>query len=159
MLLPFLLKQHRTWKNCKLRIFSVAQPEDNSIQMKKDLKTFLYHLRIEADVDVVELDDSAISEYTYERTLLMEQRNEMLKEMRVSDKRKGKMLETVIDKSRADPDANTGSGSLGTSGNGKSPSKVTFSEEDLLQQDMSEQLEKDKANDQPDATGPSLSVP
>ena len=45
MLLPFLLKQHRTWKNCKLRIFSVAQPEDNSIQMKKDLKTFLYHLR------------------------------------------------------------------------------------------------------------------
>ena len=45
MLLPFLLKQHRTWKNCKLRIFSVAQPDDNSIQIKKDLKTFLYHLR------------------------------------------------------------------------------------------------------------------
>merc|ERR1712241_494063 len=68
-----------------------------------DLNTFLYHLRIEADVDVVELDDSAISEYTYERTLLMEQRNEMLKEMRVSEKRKGKMVETVIDKNRADP--------------------------------------------------------
>ena len=31
-------------------------------------------------------------------------------------------------------------------GNGKSTLKVTFSEEDLLQQDMSEQLEKDKAN-------------
>merc|ERR1719232_1081149 len=92
MLLPFLLKQHRTWKNCKLRIFSVAQPEDNSIQMKKDLKTFLYHLRIEADVDVVEMHDSAISEYTYERTLLMEQRNEMLKEMRVSDKKRGRMV-------------------------------------------------------------------
>ena len=45
-------------------------------------------------MDVVELDDSAISEYTYERTLLMEQRNEMLKEMRVSDKRKGKMVST-----------------------------------------------------------------
>ena len=40
----------------------------------------------------MELDDSAISEYTYERTLLMEQRNEMLKEMRVSEKRKGKMV-------------------------------------------------------------------
>merc|ERR1712038_335700 len=92
MLLPFLLKQHRTWKNCKLRIFSVAQPEDNSVQMRKDLKTFLYHLRIEADVFVEELDDAAISEYTYERTLLMEQRNEMLKEMRVSEKRRGKMI-------------------------------------------------------------------
>lgn len=55
MLLPFLLKQHRTWKNCKTRIFTVAQIEDNSIQMKKDLKTFLYHLRIKADVEVVEM--------------------------------------------------------------------------------------------------------
>ena len=25
MLLPFLLKQHKTWKNCKLRIFTVAR--------------------------------------------------------------------------------------------------------------------------------------
>lgn len=55
MLIPFLLKQHRTWKNCKLRIFTVAQMEDNSIQMKKDLKTFLYNLRIEADVEVIEM--------------------------------------------------------------------------------------------------------
>lgn len=29
--------------------------EDNSIQMKKDLAKFLYHLRIEADVEVVEM--------------------------------------------------------------------------------------------------------
>lgn len=55
MLLPFLLKQHRTWKNCKMRIFTVAQMEDNSIQMKKDLKMFLYQLRLEAEVEVVEM--------------------------------------------------------------------------------------------------------
>ena len=59
------------------------------------LNIIRFIFRIEADVDVVELDDSAISEYTYERTLLMEQRNEMLKEMRVSDKRKGKMVSTT----------------------------------------------------------------
>jgi potassium/chloride transporter 4/5/6 len=86
MLLPFLLKQHRTWKNCKMRIFTVAQLEDNSIQMKKDLKTFLYHLRIEAEVEVVEMMDSDISAYTYERTLMMEQRNEMLRELRLNKK-------------------------------------------------------------------------
>merc|ERR1719220_683990 len=149
MLLPFLLKQHRTWKNCKLRIFSVAQPEDNSVQMRKDLKTFLYHLRIEADVFVEELDDAAISEYTYERTLLMEQRNEMLKEMRVSEKRRGKMdenhengnllavseassinstkVETVIDKSRADPPTDAAEVNKEENSNfgGKSPSKET----------------------------------
>lgn len=38
-----------------MRIFTVAQMEDNSIQMKKDLKMFLYHLRIEAEVEVVEM--------------------------------------------------------------------------------------------------------
>ncbi|XP_024081059.1 solute carrier family 12 member 4 isoform X3 [Cimex lectularius] len=86
MLLPFLLKQHRTWKNCKLRIFTVAQMEDNSIQMKKDLKTFLYHLRIEAEVEVVEMTDNDISAYTYERTLMMEQRNQMLRELRLNKK-------------------------------------------------------------------------
>jgi potassium/chloride transporter 4/5/6 len=53
MLLPFLLKRHRTWRHCRLRIFTVAQREDNSAQMKKDLKTFLYHLRINADVEVM----------------------------------------------------------------------------------------------------------
>jgi len=61
MLLPFLLKQHKTWKNCKLRIFTVAQMEDNSIQMKKDLETFLYHLRITAEIHVVELVRSNLS--------------------------------------------------------------------------------------------------
>lgn len=67
MLLPFLLKQHRTWKNCKLRIFTVAQMEDNSIQMKKDLKMFLYQLRIDAEVEVVEMVSILLSlvHYSY----------------------------------------------------------------------------------------------
>ena len=41
------------------------------------------------------MQDSDISDYTYERTLLMEQRNEMLKEMKVSEKRKGKMVSNL----------------------------------------------------------------
>lgn len=97
MLLPFLLKQHKTWKNCKMRIFTVAQMEDNSIQMKKDLKTFLYHLRIEAEVEVVEMMDSDISAYTYERTLMMEQRSQMLKELRVNKKEALNMVQNIVD--------------------------------------------------------------
>ncbi|KAM8881783.1 solute carrier family 12 member 6 isoform 2-T2 [Synchiropus picturatus] len=84
MLLPFLLRQHKVWRKCAMRIFTVAQMEDNSIQMKKDLATFLYHLRIQADVEVVEMHDSDISAYTYERTLMMEQRSQMLRQMRLS---------------------------------------------------------------------------
>jgi potassium/chloride transporter 4/5/6 len=97
MLLPFLLKQHRTWKYCKMRIFTVAQIEDNSIQMKKDLKAFLYALRIDADVEVVEMLNSDISAYTYERTLLMEQRNQMLKELNLTKKRRRSMVETLVE--------------------------------------------------------------
>ncbi|XP_060553505.1 solute carrier family 12 member 4-like isoform X2 [Ruditapes philippinarum] len=82
VLLPYLLRQHKTWKNCKLRIFSVAQMSDNNIQMKKDLKAFMYKLRIEADIDVVDMQHSDISPDTYERTLQMEQRIEMMKKMK-----------------------------------------------------------------------------
>lgn len=97
MLLPFLLKQHKVWRNCKLRIFTVAQLEDNSIQMKKDLAMFLYHLRIDAEVEVVEMNDSDISAYTYERTLMMEQRTEMLKHLRLNRRETLSMVQTIMD--------------------------------------------------------------
>ena len=42
------------------------------------------------------MHDSDISDYTYERTLLMEQRNDMLKEMRVSDKKRGRMVSKKV---------------------------------------------------------------
>lgn len=38
-----------------MRIFTVAQMDDSSIQMKKDLQMFLYHLRLNAQVEVVEM--------------------------------------------------------------------------------------------------------
>lgn len=84
MLLPFLLSQHKVWRKCKMRIFTVAQIDDNSIQMKKDLQLFLYQLRLDAEVEVVEMLDNDISAFTYERTLVMEQRSQMLKQMHLS---------------------------------------------------------------------------
>ncbi|NXC97473.1 S12A7 protein, partial [Certhia familiaris] len=96
MLLPFLLRQHKrfnflalngskhVWRKCKMRIFTVAQMDDNSIQMKKDLQMFLYHLRLNAQVEVVEMFENDISAFTYEKTLMMEQRSQMLKQMQLS---------------------------------------------------------------------------
>jgi potassium/chloride transporter 4/5/6 len=51
--------------------------------------------RIEAEVEVVELSESDISDYTYERTLIMEQRTSMLKEM-VPEKKRGKLVSTCV---------------------------------------------------------------
>nr|XP_006011095.1 PREDICTED: solute carrier family 12 member 4 [Latimeria chalumnae] len=98
MLLPFLLKQHKVWRKCKMRIFTVAQMDDNSIQMKKDLATFLYHLRIEAEVEVVEMQNSDISAYTYERTLMMEQRSQMLRQMRLTKTERQREAQLVKDR-------------------------------------------------------------
>lgn len=98
MLLPFLLKQHRTWKNCRMRIFTVAQMEDNSIQMKKDLKKFLYHLRIEAEVEVVEMVRA--KKKTPPRSVV-------IKSLRIVDGQRhiGVHLRTDPDDGAAEPDA------------------------------------------------------
>uniref|UniRef100_A0A6G1S8U8 Solute carrier family 12 member 5 n=1 Tax=Aceria tosichella TaxID=561515 RepID=A0A6G1S8U8_9ACAR len=99
MLLPHLLRQHRTWKACQLRIFTIAQASDNSEQMRDDLTRFLYHLRITAKVDIVVMRDTEISDYAYERTLMMEQRGEIIK--RLSTNRKQSiLLEQEVDGGR-----------------------------------------------------------
>ncbi|KAI4824070.1 hypothetical protein KUCAC02_012613 [Chaenocephalus aceratus] len=100
MLLPFLLRQHKVWRKCKMRIFTVAQMDDNSIQMKKDLITFLYHLRIDAVVEVVEMHDGDISAYTYEKTLVMEQRSQILKQMHLTKNEKEREIQSITDISR-----------------------------------------------------------
>lgn len=50
-----------------MRIFTVAQMDDNSIQMKKDLMTFLYHLRLDAEVEVVEMVRNRHTRCTHRR--------------------------------------------------------------------------------------------
>ncbi|XP_060725647.1 solute carrier family 12 member 7 isoform X3 [Tachysurus vachellii] len=101
MLLPFLLRQHKVWRKCKMRIFTVAQMDDNSIQMKKDLQMFLYHLRLDAEVEVVEMHESDISAFTYEKTLVMEQRSQMLKQMHLSRTEREREAQLIHDKNTA----------------------------------------------------------
>lgn len=94
--------------------------EDNSIQMKKDLVAFLYQLRIPAEVDVIEMvspshssflpllippcpsppqPDNCISAYTYERTLVMEQRNEFLAQMKMTERQKRGDVQHLLSRS------------------------------------------------------------
>ncbi|XP_061696378.1 solute carrier family 12 member 7-like isoform X1 [Syngnathoides biaculeatus] len=101
MLLPFLISQHKVWRKCKMRIFTVAQMDDNSIQMKKDLQMFLYHLRLDAVVEVVEMHDSDISAFTYEKTLVMEQRSQMLKQMQLSRTEREREAQLIHDRNTA----------------------------------------------------------
>lgn len=101
MLLPFLLRQHKVWRKCRMRIFTVAQVDDNSVQMKKDLQMFLYHLRISAEVEVVEMVENDISAFTYEKTLLMEQRSQMLKQMQLTKGEREREAQLIHDRNTA----------------------------------------------------------
>uniref|UniRef100_A0A8C9ZM36 Solute carrier family 12 member 7a n=1 Tax=Sander lucioperca TaxID=283035 RepID=A0A8C9ZM36_SANLU len=101
MLLPFLLSQHKVWRKCQMRIFTVAHMDDNSIQMKKDLQMFLYQLRLDAVVEVVEMHESDISAFTYEKTLVMEQRSQMLKQMQLSRTEREREAQLIHDRNTA----------------------------------------------------------
>jgi len=56
-------------------------------KIKEDLQKWVYQLRIEASVEVVQLADAEISMETYERTMLMEDRARMVLNMSLSDGR------------------------------------------------------------------------
>mmetsp|Transcript_26904 Transcript_26904/g.70690 ORF Transcript_26904/g.70690 Transcript_26904/m.70690 type:complete len:995 (-) Transcript_26904:191-3175(-) len=67
ILIAFLLRQDKAWSRCKLRIFCVAESDDNSIQMEQDLALFVRLLRIDAEVFVVEMVNTDITPHTISR--------------------------------------------------------------------------------------------
>ncbi|KAK0405275.1 hypothetical protein QR680_017894 [Steinernema hermaphroditum] len=79
LLMAYLLKQNRVWRHCKLRVIAIAQETDNNVRMQEELESYVYALRIDAKILVVELSDPQITKVAFERTLLMEERTKFLK--------------------------------------------------------------------------------
>ncbi|XP_022110096.1 solute carrier family 12 member 4-like isoform X1 [Acanthaster planci] len=140
VLLPFLLRQHKVWKNCKLRIFTVAQLEDNSEKMIKDLQTFLYHLRIEAEVEVVEMPTGTIAAYTFERTMMMEQRSELLRQMKLTKKESRMVPQTFMDESHISVRVKKSNSDKKVTFSTEEPSSSPFDSPGILDEDEGEDL-------------------
>jgi len=100
LLLVFLLKKHRIWQKCKVRLFTVAQSQENSIQIKNDLAQYMYYLRIEAEVDVVEMNEGEISAYTYEKTLRLHEREKIIKQMKLKERQAENEPQIMIERVR-----------------------------------------------------------
>ncbi|CAI2349879.1 unnamed protein product [Caenorhabditis sp. 36 PRJEB53466] len=81
LLMGYLLKQHKVWRGCKLRVIGIAQESDNNVKMQEDLQKYVYQLRIDAKIMIVELADPEISKNAFERTLLMEERTMMMRDL------------------------------------------------------------------------------
>ena len=71
MLIPYLLKRHRVWKTCTLRLFTVVGESTNSLEVQRNLMEYMNQLRIQAEVVVIEMSSTDISELVSQRTLDM----------------------------------------------------------------------------------------
>ncbi|NWR95297.1 S12A6 protein, partial [Furnarius figulus] len=79
---PLTPRAPQVWRRCHLRLFTVALLEDNSERLRRLLEAVARRRALPAQVHVVELHDGDVSAYTYERTLMMEQRSQMLRQLR-----------------------------------------------------------------------------
>ncbi|VDN56904.1 unnamed protein product [Dracunculus medinensis] len=69
LLISFLLKQHKVWRSCKMRIFVVVQHSDNQFKMRMEMEEFLYQMRIDAELILAEFDSPDISAYEVQRSI------------------------------------------------------------------------------------------
>ncbi|KAM3719126.1 Potassium/chloride cotransporter [Dirofilaria immitis] len=69
MLTAFLLKQHKVWRGCKLRIFAITEMPEKNIELKVMLQKYIYMLRIDATVFIVDanINQKDIPEYSSEQ--------------------------------------------------------------------------------------------
>jgi len=84
ILLSWLLVQHRTWRKCHLRIFTLAEGV-NEAQAKSAAEMLGQTLRkrrlFDVDVEVILADDEMIEPYTYDWTLRVEERHKFLSQL------------------------------------------------------------------------------
>ncbi|KAL1510624.1 hypothetical protein AB1Y20_006925 [Prymnesium parvum] len=57
LLLSIILRKHKKWANCLLRVFVVCNSQDKPDKLAKKISTFLYNMRINARLKVVQLTD------------------------------------------------------------------------------------------------------
>jgi len=92
ILLSWLLLQHKIWRQCHIRIFTITEgvSEDRAKNAAKLLTQTLRQRRLfDVDVEVIIADDEMISPYTYDWTLRVDQRHKFVEQLHGGKDRKG----------------------------------------------------------------------
>lgn len=84
LLVAYLLQKHKVWRNCKIRCLTPAGQSQNNVKLHDTLKKHLYNLRIRAETKVVDFAESSATEEAFLRTLIMEDRNKLLRDLRTN---------------------------------------------------------------------------
>ena len=67
LLVAHLLRKHRIWRGCKLRIYMVAEPSDAGTQeqLQRGLEELVNDVRIDAEVNVVTVEAVSLAPYVH----------------------------------------------------------------------------------------------
>ncbi|KHJ90197.1 amino acid permease [Oesophagostomum dentatum] len=81
MLIAYLLKQHKVWRGCTLRIFAIGDNDSTkNEEIRKGLQKYIYMLRIDAELFMVNLLDLEVSEEVVEKTAELEKKQQTIKD-------------------------------------------------------------------------------
>ncbi|CAI4230824.1 unnamed protein product [Auanema sp. JU1783] len=130
MLIAYLLKQHKVWRGCLLRIFAVGgSDKKRNEDMKQALQKHIYMLRIDAEVFIVSLLDQEVTEEIYEKTAELEKRQKTLvqNEMKRLKQREsaGYVNEAFVDENKTKLHTSNSSKSFS-----KTPTVISINEEE-----------------------------
>ncbi|PIO57890.1 hypothetical protein TELCIR_20690, partial [Teladorsagia circumcincta] len=77
------MHRYLVWRGCTLRIFAIGDndPTKNE-EIRKGLQKYIYMLRIDADVFMVELLDTEVSDEVVEKTAELEKQQQKLESIR-----------------------------------------------------------------------------
>ncbi|KAK6732608.1 hypothetical protein RB195_016771 [Necator americanus] len=94
MLIAYLLKQHKVWRGCTLRIFAIGDNDSSkNEEIRKGLQKYIYMLRIDAELFMVNLLDLEVSDEVVEKTAELERRQQTIKnEIRRSRSRESGLI-------------------------------------------------------------------
>lgn len=91
ILLSWLLKNHKIWRQCHLRVFTIAEgvTADSAMEAAGRLTKTLEKSRLfDVDVEVILADDEMIEPYTYDWTLRVEERHRFLRQLHMPEREK-----------------------------------------------------------------------
>ena len=107
LLIAYLFNQHKTWRDCKMRIFVVAESHHDQDKIKADIEENCNLLRFEVTVKIIEMEEEAIDFYTHDWTVRIKNRNDIMKKLDDYDKlhrkptlTRRKTLVDVLDESK-----------------------------------------------------------
>jgi len=98
ILLSWLLVQHRVWRKCHLRVFTITGnvTEEKAKHAAEQLsKTLRQHRLFDVDVEVILADDDLIEPYTHDWTLRVQDRHKFLEELQKKEKKDIPQMEPI----------------------------------------------------------------